>query len=93
MYFVACQRGTTHVGTRLISIGVIVLLMSLIKRESVPHAFRVAQVNPTALSISTMAKAESSKAAASNGIKANPNAAGGANYELPWYINVLLIGC
>jgi replication factor C subunit 2/4 len=31
-----------------------------------------------------MAKAESSKAAASNGIKANPNAQGGANYELPW---------
>ncbi|KAF2118957.1 P-loop containing nucleoside triphosphate hydrolase protein [Lophiotrema nucula] len=31
-----------------------------------------------------MAKAESSKAAASNGIKANPNAAGGTNYELPW---------
>jgi replication factor C subunit 2/4 len=29
-------------------------------------------------------KAESSKSA-SNGIKPNPNAAGGANYELPWY--------
>ncbi|KAI4621557.1 replication factor C subunit 4 [Alternaria sp. BMP 0032] len=31
-----------------------------------------------------MSKAESSKAAASNGVKPNPNAAGGANYELPW---------
>jgi len=31
-----------------------------------------------------MSKAESSKAAASNGAKPNPNAAGGANYELPW---------
>jgi replication factor C subunit 2/4 len=31
-----------------------------------------------------MAKAESSKAAASNGVRQNPNAAGGANYELPW---------
>ncbi|KAF2250549.1 P-loop containing nucleoside triphosphate hydrolase protein [Trematosphaeria pertusa] len=30
-----------------------------------------------------MAKAESSKAA-SNGVKVNPNAQGGANYELPW---------
>jgi replication factor C subunit 2/4 len=30
-----------------------------------------------------MAKAESSKAAA-NALKPNPNAAGGANYELPW---------
>lgn len=34
--------------------------------------------------LTIMAKAESSKAAASNGIKANPNAQGGANYELPW---------
>jgi hypothetical protein len=32
----------------------------------------------------TMAKAESSKAGARNAVKANPNAAGGANYELPW---------
>jgi hypothetical protein len=32
----------------------------------------------------TMTKAESSKAAASNGVRANPNAVGGANYELPW---------
>ena len=32
-----------------------------------------------------MAQAESSKTAARNGIKANPNAVGGANYELPWY--------
>ncbi|KNG51191.1 replication factor c subunit 4 [Stemphylium lycopersici] len=31
-----------------------------------------------------MSKAESSRAAASNGVKPNPNAAGGANYELPW---------
>ncbi|KAH7554775.1 hypothetical protein BM1_07436 [Bipolaris maydis] len=31
-----------------------------------------------------MSKAESSKAAASNTVKPNPNAAGGANYELPW---------
>ncbi|KAF3000910.1 replication factor C subunit 4 [Curvularia kusanoi] len=31
-----------------------------------------------------MSKGESSKAAASNGVRANPNAAGGANYELPW---------
>ncbi|KAF2471311.1 P-loop containing nucleoside triphosphate hydrolase protein [Lindgomyces ingoldianus] len=31
-----------------------------------------------------MAKAESSKAGARNGIKANPNVVGGANYELPW---------
>ncbi|EDU46476.1 HolB ATPase [Pyrenophora tritici-repentis] len=31
-----------------------------------------------------MSKAESSKAAAGNGAKPNPNAAGGANYELPW---------
>ncbi|KAJ4340299.1 replication factor C subunit 4 [Didymella glomerata] len=31
-----------------------------------------------------MSKGESSKAAASNGVQANPNAAGGANYELPW---------
>ncbi|KAF2280340.1 P-loop containing nucleoside triphosphate hydrolase protein [Westerdykella ornata] len=31
-----------------------------------------------------MAKAESSKAAASNGIRPNPNAAGGTQYELPW---------
>ncbi|KAF1944920.1 P-loop containing nucleoside triphosphate hydrolase protein [Clathrospora elynae] len=31
-----------------------------------------------------MAKAQSSKAAASNGIRPNPNAAGGVNYELPW---------
>lgn len=31
-----------------------------------------------------MAKAESSKVAASNGARPNPNAAGGANYELPW---------
>ncbi|EOA86041.1 replication factor C subunit 4 [Exserohilum turcicum] len=31
-----------------------------------------------------MSKAESSKAAASNRVKPNPNAAGGANYELPW---------
>lgn len=37
---------------------------------------------------STMAKAESSKAAASNGARANPNAAGGANYELPWYASL-----
>ncbi|KAF2660168.1 replication factor C subunit 4 [Lophiostoma macrostomum CBS 122681] len=29
-------------------------------------------------------KAESSKAASKNGVRANPNAAGGANYELPW---------
>lgn len=31
-----------------------------------------------------MSKGESSKAAAANGVRANPNAAGGANYELPW---------
>ncbi|KAH6642810.1 P-loop containing nucleoside triphosphate hydrolase protein [Boeremia exigua] len=31
-----------------------------------------------------MSKAESSKAAASSAVRANPNAAGGANYELPW---------
>ncbi|KAF2205413.1 P-loop containing nucleoside triphosphate hydrolase protein [Delitschia confertaspora ATCC 74209] len=31
-----------------------------------------------------MSKAESSKAASRNGIKPNPNAVGGANYELPW---------
>ncbi|KAF1961107.1 replication factor C subunit 4 [Byssothecium circinans] len=31
-----------------------------------------------------MAKAESSKAGARNGIKANPNTTAGANYELPW---------
>ncbi|OSS43540.1 hypothetical protein B5807_11890 [Epicoccum nigrum] len=31
-----------------------------------------------------MSKGESSKAAASNSVRANPNAAGGANYELPW---------
>ncbi|KAF1363867.1 replication factor C subunit 4 [Lizonia empirigonia] len=31
-----------------------------------------------------MSKGESSKAAATNGVRANPNAAGGANYELPW---------
>ena len=36
-----------------------------------------------------MAQAESSKTAARNGIKANPNAAGGANYELPWYYELL----
>lgn len=44
----------------------------------------------SALNLSTttaphnMAKAESSKAAAKNGVRANPNAPGGANYELPW---------
>jgi len=31
-----------------------------------------------------MATAESSKAAASNGVRPNPHAAGGASYELPW---------
>lgn len=43
------------------------------------------QYTDSITSITTMAKAESSKAAASNGARANPNAAGGANYELPWY--------
>ncbi|ORY01490.1 P-loop containing nucleoside triphosphate hydrolase protein [Clohesyomyces aquaticus] len=31
-----------------------------------------------------MSKGESSKAGARNGVKPNPNAVGGANYELPW---------
>ena len=31
-----------------------------------------------------MAKAESSAAAAKNGIKANVNGVGGATYDLPW---------
>jgi hypothetical protein len=37
----------------------------------------------------SMSKGESSKAAASNGVRANPNAAGGANYELPWYVEAV----
>jgi len=32
-----------------------------------------------------MAKAESSKAAERNGIKANPNTVG-PSYDLPWYV-------
>lgn len=32
-----------------------------------------------------MAKAESSAAAAKNGIRANVNGVGGATYDLPWY--------
>jgi len=42
------------------------------------------------LSTSKMTKAESSKAAA-NGVKPNPNAAGGANYELPWYVTYSIL--
>ena len=52
------------------------------KRESAATRSFGYRVQP---STSRMAKAESSKAAA-NGIKPNPNAAGGANYELPWYV-------
>jgi replication factor C subunit 2/4 len=38
-----------------------------------------------------MAKAESSKAAAGKGARVDPNAAGGANYELPWYAAQFLL--
>ena len=45
-----------------------------------------------------MAKAESSAAAAKNGIKANVNGLAGASYDLPWYappptLSPVLIAC
>ena len=39
----------------------------------------------TRLGKAAMAKAESSAAAAKNGINANVNAVGSASYDLPWY--------